>query len=119
MQQIPVRPRGGDNRPRHLRLLPDGVERRPEWLRVRPPAGPGYSRLHGLMRELRLNTVCEDAHCPNIAECWGGGTATFMILGDVCTRACAFCAVHSGRPEPGVDDDEPRRVGEAVARLGL
>ena len=122
MQTIPLRPAGQrlpDERPRHLRLLPEGVERRPEWLRVRPPGGEGYARLHGLMRELQLNTVCEDAQCPNIAECWGHGTATFMILGDVCTRACAFCAVKSGRRGGDVDADEPRRVAEAVARMGL
>ena len=121
MQSIPLRPvpRVPDERPPHLRLLPDGVERRPEWLRVRPPAGEGYNRLHSLMREMKLNTVCEDAHCPNIAECWGHGTATFMILGDVCTRACAFCAVTSGKRGGDVDEDEPRRVAEAVARMGL
>jgi lipoic acid synthetase len=120
MHTIPLRPAGGPGeRPRHLRLLPDGVDRRPEWLRVRPPAGEGYDRLHALMREMRLNTVCEDAHCPNIAECWGHGTATFMILGDVCTRACAFCAVTSGKRGGDVDEDEPRRVAEAVARMGL
>jgi lipoic acid synthetase len=122
MQSIPLRPlaqRAPDERPRHLRLLPDGVDRRPDWLRVKVPAGDGYNRLQGLMRELELNTVCEDARCPNIAECWGHGTATFMILGDVCTRACAFCAVTSGKRGGDVDEDEPRRVAEAVARMGL
>jgi lipoic acid synthetase len=81
--------------------------------------GEGYSRLKGIMRGLELNTVCEEARCPNIGECWGQGTATFMILGDVCTRACAFCAVKSGRRGGDIDADEPRRVGEAVARMGL
>src|SRR5580693_1565641 len=71
------------------------------------------------MRGLELNTVCEEARCPNIAECWGHGTATFMILGEVCTRACAFCAVQSGKRGGDVDADEPRRVGEAVAKMGL
>ncbi|MFN2582635.1 MAG: lipoyl synthase [Candidatus Dormibacteria bacterium] len=100
-------------------LLPDGVDRRPPWLTVRLPMGQGYARIKGIMRGLELNTVCEEARCPNIAECWGHGTATFMILGDVCTRACAFCAVTSGKRGGDIDADEPRRVGEAVARLGL
>ena len=108
-----------DTRPAHLRLLPEGVERRPEWLRVKLPAGDGFTRLKTLMREQSLVTVCEEARCPNIAECWGHGTATFMILGEVCTRACAFCAVTSGRRGGDVDEDEPRRVAEAVARMGL
>jgi len=103
----------------YQRLLPDGVERRPAWLTVKLPAGDGYHRLKGLMRDLSLNTVCEEARCPNIGECWGQGTATFMILGDVCTRACAFCAVKSGRRGGDVDAGEPARVGEAVARMGL
>ncbi len=106
-------------RPSHLRLLPEGVDRRPPWLTVRLPGGEGYTRLKGIMRGLELNTVCEEARCPNIGECWGQGTATFMILGDVCTRACAFCAVKSGRRGGDVDADEPRRVGEAVARMRL
>ena len=106
-------------RPVHQRLLPDGVERRPPWLTVKLPMGEGYSRIKGIMRGLELNTVCEEARCPNVAECWGHGTATFMILGDVCTRACAFCAVRSGKRGGDVDADEPRRVGEAVARMGL
>src|SRR5213594_1806262 len=93
-------------------------ERKPPWLKVRFPGGPNYLRLKNIMREGRLHTVCEEAHCPNIGECWGAGTATFMILGDTCTRACGFCAVRTGRPA-GLDLDEPRRVAEAVARLGL
>jgi lipoic acid synthetase len=92
--------------------------RRPEWLKVRLPAGDTYTRLKSLMREERLHTVCEEAHCPNIGECWTAGTATFMILGDVCTRSCAFCAVKSGRPT-GLDEDEPRRVAESIARMGI
>jgi len=121
MEPLPVvpAPRVPDQRPAHLRLLPDGVDRRPPWLTVRLPAGEGYTRLKGIMRGLELNTVCEEARCPNIGECWGQGTATFMILGDVCTRACAFCAVKSGRRGGDIDADEPRRVGEAVARMGL
>ncbi|MFY9615268.1 MAG: lipoyl synthase [Candidatus Dormiibacterota bacterium] len=92
--------------------------RRPDWLKVRLPAGGTYNRLKELMREERLHTVCEEAHCPNIGECWTAGTATFMILGDVCTRACAFCAVKSGRPT-GLDEDEPRRVAESIARMEI
>ena len=106
-------------RPVHQRLLPEGVDRRPPWLTVRLPMGEGYSQIKGIMRGLELNTVCEEARCPNIAECWGHGTATFMILGDVCTRACAFCAVKSGKRGGDIDADEPRRVGEAVARMAL
>jgi lipoic acid synthetase len=108
-----------DPRPLHQRLLPEGVDRRPEWLTVKLPAGDGYSQIKGIMRGQNLNTVCEEARCPNIAECWGHGTATFMILGDVCTRACAFCAVKSGKRGGDIDWDEPRRVGEAVATMGL
>lgn len=93
-------------------------ERKPEWLKVRAPGSPGYLRLKGLMRDLKLHTVCEEAHCPNIGECWSHGTATFMILGEICTRACGYCAVGHGRPEP-LDHAEPARVGEAVERLGL
>jgi lipoic acid synthetase len=91
---------------------------RPEWLKVRFPQGDEYFHLKGLVRKHRLNTVCEDALCPNIAECWGAGTATFMILGDVCTRACKFCAVKSGRP-PAYDVDEPARVASAIQNLNL
>jgi len=93
-------------------------EPKPEWLKVRFPGGPNYLRLKGLMRERRLHTVCEEAHCPNIGECWDAGTATFMILGDTCTRACAFCAVKSGRPLP-LDMGEPLRVAQAARRMGL
>ena len=91
---------------------------RPEWLKVRLPTGPTYENLRRLMRSKELHTVCEEAHCPNMAECWGAGTATFMILGDTCTRSCGFCAVKTGRPGI-VDADEPRRVGEAVAQMAL
>jgi lipoic acid synthetase len=93
-------------------------EPKPEWLKVRAPGSPNYVRLKGIMKELRLNTVCEDAHCPNIGECWHHGTATFMILGDVCTRACAYCAVAHGKPNE-LDVAEPGRVAEAVAQMGL
>jgi lipoic acid synthetase len=93
-------------------------ERKPPWLKVRAPGGPNYLRLKGMMRELGLHTVCEEAHCPNVGECWEHGTATFMILGDVCTRNCAYCAVSHGRP-PTYDVKEPARVAEAAARLRL
>jgi lipoyl synthase len=92
---------------------------KPPWLRIRLQTGPEYQEVRGLMRGLRLNTVCEEARCPNIYECWGDRTATFMILGDVCTRRCGFCAVTTGRPAPGVDPEEPRHLAEAVSRLGL
>ncbi len=92
--------------------------RRPEWLRVRLPGGPHYSELKGIMRGLDLHTVCEEARCPNIGECWEARTATFMILGDTCTRACGFCAVKTGRPGT-LDLGEPVRVAEAVERMGL
>jgi lipoic acid synthetase len=92
---------------------------KPSWLKVRLPGGPNYLRLKSLMREQELHTVCEEAHCPNMGECWEAGTATFMILGDVCTRACAFCAVTSGRPSAPPDPGEPKRVALAVARMGL
>src|SRR5215468_284543 len=91
---------------------------KPDWLKVRAPGSPSYLRLKGLMRELNLHTVCEEAQCPNIGECWNHGTATFMILGDVCTRACSYCAVAHGRPAP-VDAAEPARVADAIRTLGL
>lgn len=93
-------------------------QRRPTWLKVPPRKGPEYHALKRLMRTQSLHTVCEEAHCPNIGECWGQRTATFLILGDICTRACRFCNVESGRPAPP-DPDEPRRVAEAVQALGL
>lgn len=92
--------------------------RRPDWLKVRLPSGENYFRLKGILRGLALNTVCEEARCPNVAECWGQGTATFMILGDVCTRACGFCAVTTGLPR-GLDREEPDRVAAAVSAMGL
>ena len=93
-------------------------ERKPPWLKVKAPGGPNYLRLKRLMRELDLHTVCEEAHCPNVGECWEHGTATFMILGDVCTRNCAYCAVAHGRP-PKFDPAEPERVAEAAAQMQL
>src|SRR6476660_8276328 len=93
-------------------------ERKPPWLKVRAPGSPQYLRLKRLMRELNLHTVCEEAHCPNVGECWEHGTATFMILGDVCTRNCAYCAVAHGRP-PTYDIEEPSRVAEAIGTMQL
>jgi lipoic acid synthetase len=93
-------------------------ERKPGWLKVRAPGGPNYLRLKKLMRELDLHTVCEEAQCPNVGECWEHGTATFMILGDVCTRNCAYCAVAHGRP-PKFDPAEPSRVAEAARAMSL
>lgn len=92
--------------------------RKPEWLKVKAPGGTNYLRLQKMMREQGLHTVCEEAHCPNIGECWESGTATFMILGDVCTRACKYCAVAHGMPTE-LDWDEPRRVADSVVAMGL
>src|SRR5437868_12205195 len=94
------------------------LRRHPEWIKARLPSGENYHDLKQLLRGLSLNTVCEEAHCPNIGECWEQRTATIMILGDVCTRACGFCAVKTGRPTWN-DDDEPRRVAEAIAAMNL
>ena len=91
---------------------------RPDWLKVKVPSGENYSRLINIMRENNLHTVCEEAHCPNVAECWNSGTATFMILGDTCTRSCGFCAVKTGRPT-SLDTDEPKRVAEATRLMDL
>jgi lipoyl synthase len=96
----------------------DLKERKPAWLKVRSPGGENYRRLKKLMRGQRLHSVCEEAGCPNIGECWEAGTATFLILGDVCTRACKYCAIAHGMPTE-LDEDEPRRVAEAVAELEL
>ncbi len=92
--------------------------RKPSWLKVKAPGGGNYLHLKNLMRELDLNTVCEEARCPNVGECWEHGTATFMILGDVCTRNCAYCAVAHGRP-PKFDAAEPSRVAEAARKMSL
>src|SRR2546423_3320426 len=101
-----------------ISLAPGRRERKPEWLRARAPMGENYHELKKLARTLDLHTVCESAQCPNIGECWNHKTATFMLLGNLCTRRCGFCAVPKGAPEP-IDWDEPRRVAEGVARLGL
>jgi lipoic acid synthetase len=91
---------------------------KPDWLKVRAPGSPGYLRLRSLMRDLKLHTVCEEAHCPNIGECWHHGTATFMIMGDVCTRACGYCNVIHGAPG-ALDPDEPDHLARAVETLEL
>jgi lipoic acid synthetase len=93
--------------------------KRPEWLKARIPSGENYTALLEIMRREKLFTVCEEARCPNMGECWNAGTATFMILGDICTRSCGFCAVKTGRPDYGLDWDEPRRVAEAAEKMRL
>jgi len=93
-------------------------KRKPAWLKVRLPAGEGFNRVKNLMRTHGLNTVCEEARCPNIGECWGRGTATFLLMGDTCTRSCGFCHIKTGRPAK-LDEDEPRRVAESVLALNL
>lgn len=102
----------------HIELAPAKRVPKPSWLKARAPMGENYHDLKKLARGLELHTVCESAQCPNIGECWNHKTATFMLLGDLCTRRCGFCSVPKGRPLP-IDFDEPRRVAEAVARLGL
>lgn len=92
--------------------------RRPDWIKVRAPGGENYSFLKDLMRSKSLHTVCEEAMCPNIGECWGSGTATFLIMGDTCTRSCGFCDIKTGRPEP-LDWEEPERVAQAVRKMNL
>jgi lipoyl synthase len=99
-------------------LTPRRPASKPDWLKARAPVGENYHSLKQLARSLNLHTVCESAHCPNIGECWNHKTATFMMLGNTCTRRCGFCAVPKGRPD-AIDFDEPRRVAEAVATLGL
>jgi lipoyl synthase len=91
----------------------------PEWLKVKMPGGERYQRIKARSRELRLHTVCEEAQCPNIGECWGGGTATFMVMGETCTRGCRFCAVDTSRRPAPLDPEEPRNVAEAIAEMEL
>ena len=114
-----VKPKGSSRIPAHCGIDTIPItSRKPSWLKVRSPGGPNYLRLKSLMRSQSLHTVCEEAGCPNIGECWEAGTATFMILGDVCTRACKYCAVAHGMPTE-LDLDEPRRVAETVAAMDL
>ncbi len=95
------------------------AEQKPEWLTVKPPGGDKYTDLKGLFRNLNLHTVCEEAHCPNVHECWGGGTATLMLMGDVCSRACRFCMVTPGKPSGVLDQLEPENVAFALSQMGL
>ena len=92
--------------------------KKPNWLRVKLPMGEDYRKVRGLVDEYKLHTICQSGNCPNMGECWGAGTATFMILGNVCTRSCSFCAVKTGRPSE-YDEDEPRRVAEAIQLMGV
>ena len=104
------------------RVKPEQIDttpiRRPDWIKVRAPSGETYQQLQQLMRVKALHTVCEEAMCPNMGECWGSGTATFLMLGDVCTRTCVFCDIKHGKPGP-LDWDEPERVAQAVKAMQL
>ncbi|HMQ47458.1 MAG TPA: lipoyl synthase [Saprospiraceae bacterium] len=97
---------------------PKAKRSRPEWLRVKLPIGPDYKKVRTLVDQYQLHTICQSGNCPNMGECWGAGTATFMILGNTCTRSCSFCAVKTGRPSE-YDEDEPRRVAEAIHLMGV
>lgn len=101
-----------------IEIEPKKPERNPPWLKVKLPAGENYHKLKSLMRSQGLHTVCEEARCPNIGECWSRGTATFLLMGDTCTRSCGFCHIKTGRP-PALDEDEPRRVADTVEALNL
>lgn len=104
---------------------PDGLPaatpalKKPEWLKIRPPGGDHYKALKHRARRLKLATVCEEARCPNLSECWGGGTATFMLMGEICTRGCRFCAVTTKKHPPALDPEEPEAIAEAVELMGL
>lgn len=108
-----------NQKPTALPPLPTEPLRKPEWLKIRAPGGEGYTRTKEQLRRLKLYTVCEEARCPNMSECWSGGTATIMLLGDVCTRGCRFCAVKTGKTGIPVDQDEPQKVGGLIAESGL
>ena len=95
------------------------AERKPNWLKVRAPGGERYTKIKARARQLKLHTVCEEAHCPNVGECWGGGTATFMVMGGICTRGCRFCAVTTRRTGMPLDPDEPANVASGIAELEL
>jgi lipoic acid synthetase len=94
-------------------------DRKPDWLKIRPASGDTYSGIRDMLKKLNLATVCQEARCPNIAECWGGGTATFMLMGEVCTRGCRFCAVKTGNPRGAIDNEEPEKVGLALSKMNL
>lgn len=131
LKGIPVVVSGSKIRNDHgIRAIKNGIKRdrnaapaprgdKPDWLRVKIPSGAGYRNVKRIVREHRLATVCEESMCPNIGECWGHGTATIMLMGDVCTRACRFCAVDTGNPRGWLDHDEPRQAAETVALMGL
>ncbi|MDO8627582.1 MAG: lipoyl synthase [Candidatus Diapherotrites archaeon] len=95
------------------------IGQKPEWLKIRPPTTEQYSQLRQKISGLKLVTVCQEAHCPNMAECWSGGTATFMVLGDTCTRGCRFCAIKTARKGQEVDEDEPRKLAEQIREMNL
>ena len=111
-----------NRKPTRERVNPEIIDttptRRPTWIKVRAPSGKTYEQLKGMMRRKELHTVCEEANCPNMGECWGSGTATFLILGDVCTRRCGFCDIKHGKPQP-IDLEEPERVVQAVKAMDL
>lgn len=92
---------------------------KPDWIKIRPPSGEKYLNIKGLLQSLNLATVCQEARCPNMGECWGGGTATFMLMGEVCTRGCRFCSVKTGNPKGVIDEQEPEKVGYAIAQMAL
>ncbi|MCM2280397.1 MAG: lipoyl synthase [Bdellovibrionaceae bacterium] len=96
-----------------------GKTPKPSWLKVRAPGGESFNRIRDMASELKLATVCQEARCPNIGECWGGGTATFMLMGEVCTRGCRFCNVKTGNPKGKIDNEEPEKIGWAIAQMGL
>ncbi len=100
-------------------VKPVEKQRKPEWIKIRPPAGESYLKIKDMLADLKLATVCQEARCPNIAECWGGGTATFMLMGEVCTRGCRFCAVKTGNPKGAIDKDEPEKVGWSISQMAL
>ncbi len=93
--------------------------RKPKWLKIKPPSGEKYLNIKKLSSELNIATVCQEARCPNMAECWGGGTATFMLMGEVCTRGCRFCSVKTGNPKGVLDHDEPKKLAYAISKMGL
>lgn len=95
------------------------IKKRPDWLKVRAPTSKGFHQIKDMLKDLNLVTVCQEALCPNIDECWSGGTATFMLMGDTCTRACRFCAIKTGNPKGILDLEEPRKVGEAISKMKL
>jgi lipoic acid synthetase len=116
----PSKPSGGSEPGAPLTpRAPDTRIPKPNWLKVKAPSGENYFRIKGMLADLKLATVCQEAKCPNMGECWGGGTATFMLMGEVCTRGCRFCAVKTGNPKGQIDDQEPEKVGWAISQMGL